>query len=260
MADSFYLPLDDDRWLATPHTIGPWDPGAQHGGPPSALLGRVIDRCEPRDDMLLARFTCEILRPVPVGELTVTARITRPGRNVELLEASASAAGREVARSAAWRVRRTSAPATATRVPAPPPLPPASPDTAGQPDWADRGYLSAIEWRRASGNFQAPGPAALWTRMRYPLVPEEEPSGLERVLIVADSGNGVSWELDIRSWLFINPELTVHLHREPVGEWICLDAQTVISPGGAGLATSVLSDQNGAVAVGAQSLLVAPRP
>jgi hypothetical protein len=99
----------------------------------------------------------------------------------------------------------------------------------------------------------------VWARMRYPLVPDEKPGPLERVLAVADSGNGVSWELDLGQWHFINPELTVHLHREAVGEWICLDAQTAIAAGGAGLATSVLSDVDGPVGVGAQSLLVAPR-
>jgi len=124
--------------------------------------------------------------------------------------------------------------------------------------WSD-GYLSAVEWRPVRGSFLVPGPAAIWARARYPLVPDEEPSGFERVLTIADSGNGASWELDLRHWMFINPELTVHLHREPVGEWICLDAQTAISPGGAGLATSVLSDLDGPVGVGAQSLLIAPR-
>jgi hypothetical protein len=125
--------------------------------------------------------------------------------------------------------------------------------------WVD-GYLSAIEWRAMWGGLTKPGPASVWGRMRYPLMPDEEPSPLERVLILADSGNGVSWELDIARWHFINPELTVHLHREAEGEWICLDAQTAISPGGVGLATSVLSDLNGPVGVGAQSLLIAPRP
>jgi hypothetical protein len=95
--------------------------------------------------------------------------------------------------------------------------------------------------------------------MRYPLVPDQKPTPLERVLVIADSGNGASWELDLNRWLFINPELTVHLHREAVGEWICLDAQTAISAGGAGLATSVLSDIDGPLGVGAQSLLIAPR-
>ena len=119
MAESFYVPLGGDRWQATVHTTGPWDPGAEHGGPPSALLGRAMQRCEPRAEMMISRFTCEILRPIPVGELTVTARLARAGRSVELLEASMSAAGREVARASAWRVLRTSADPVVSRLRSP---------------------------------------------------------------------------------------------------------------------------------------------
>jgi hypothetical protein len=258
VSDSFYVPLGDGRWQATVHTTGPWDARAQHGGPPSALLGRAVRECEPRTDMMIARFTCEILRPIPVGEISVAARLARPGRSVELLEATASAGGREVARATAWRVLRTAAEPVASRLPAPEGPPGRYPPMQQPLGWVD-GYLSAIEWRAIRGGLAKPGPASVWAKMRYPLVPDEEPSPLERVLAVADSGNGVSRELDIARWHFINPELTVHLHREAEGEWICLDAQTAISPGGVGLATSVLSDLAGPIGVGAQSLLIAPR-
>lgn len=257
MAGSFYVPLGDGVWRATPHTTSPWGAGTQHGGPPSALLGRAMQRCEPRAEMMIARFTCEILRAIPVGDIRVQVRLARPGRSVELLEATASADGREVARAAAWRVLRTGSPPVEPRLPSPPGLPD-EPPVLPPASWTD-GYKSAIEWRRVRGSLGAPGPATLWTRLRYPLVPDEEPTPLERVLAIADSGNGASWELDINRWLFINPELTVHLHREAAGEWICLDAQTAVSTGGAGLATSVLSDRDGPVGVGAQSLLIAPR-
>jgi len=259
VADSFYVPLGDGRWQATVHTTGPWDVRAQHGGPPSALLGRAMRECESRADMMIARFTCEILRPIPVGEISVAARVVRPGRSVELLEATASAGGREVARASAWRVLRTAADPVASRFSAPEGPPGQYPTMPRPREWVD-GYLSAIEWRAIRGNLSSPGPACVWGRMRYPLVPDEEPNSLERVLAVADSGNGISWEMDIARWHFINPELTVHLHREAKGEWICLDAQTAIAQGGVGLATSVLSDLAGPVGVGAQSLFVAPRP
>jgi Thioesterase-like superfamily len=228
----------------------------QHGGPPSALLGRAMAACAPREDMLVTRFTCEILHAIPVGDLTVQARVARPGRSVELMEAAAITNGREVARASAWRVLRTDGDTVPPRLQSPPPLP--GDITRDTQIW-ENGYFSSIEWRAAQGNFQAPGPATVWTRMRLPLVPDEEPAPLERVLVIADSGNGISSELDLTSWYFINPELTVHLNREPAGEWICLDAQTAISAGGAGLATSVLSDLDGPVGVGAQSLLIAPR-
>ena len=254
--DSFYVPLGDDRWSSTPHTTGPWDPRFQHGGPPSALLGRAVERCAPRDDMVVARVTVEILGAVPVGELELRSRVTRPGRSVELVEAALSAGGRDVARAAAWRVLRTTR-SVPSRAAAPPPLPEQAATVVAE-GWVD-GYLSAVEWRFADGRFGAEGPATAWTRLRHPLVPDEPNSPLTRVLAVADSGNGLSSELDVATWHFINPELTVHLHREAVGEWVCVDATTAISAGGAGLATTALSDLDGPIGVGAQSLLVAPR-
>ena len=257
MPDTFYTELDEGRFASSAWTTGPWDAGSQHGGPPSALLARAVERHRPRADMVVARVTVEILRPVPVGELVVGAELLRPGRSVELLGASLVADGTEVARATAWRVLRTQAHTVPDRHAQPPPLP----DTGGfvpPAGWVD-GYLSAVEWRDSRGGFLEPGPAATWTRLRYPLVDGEEPTGLQRVMAVADSGNGISGELDLRRWLFINPELTVHLHREPEGEWVCLDATTAISRGALGLATSVLSDLGGPVGVGAQTLLIASR-
>jgi hypothetical protein len=257
VTDAFYLPLGESRFRATEHTSGPWDPGLQHAGPPAALLARALERCEPRPDMLISRVTFEILHAVPVGELETSARVARPGRSVELLEASLTAAGREVVRASAWRVLRA-AEGSATPPPGgrPPPLPG---DAAPMPAQLESGYLRAVEWRPVSGGFLHKGPAAAWTRLKIPIVEGEPPSGLERLLAVADSGNGISGTLDMREWWFINPELTVHIERAPRGEWICLDASTSIQPGGAGLATSTLSDFDGPVGRGAQTLYVARR-
>jgi hypothetical protein len=256
MDDAFYLPLGDNRWHSTIHTTGPWDARFQHGGPPSALLARAIEQCTPREEMMVARMSVDILGAIPVDELELRSRVLRPGRSVELVEAALSAGGREVAKARAWRVLRTTE-EVAPRQPSTPPLPAVStPFTAD--GWVD-GYVSAVEWRFTAGGFGQSGPATAWTRLRHPIVPGEPPSPLQRVLAVADSGNGISGELDLTSWHFINPELTVHLHREAVGEWVCLQAQTAISRGGAGLASSLLSDLEGPIGVGAQSLLIAAR-
>ena len=95
--------------------------------------------------------------------------------------------------------------------------------------------------------------------MRQPLVDGEPPSPLVRVLVAADSGNGVSAALDYRRYLFINTELTVHLTREPAGEWVCLDAVTRPGTLGVGLAETVLSDERGRLGRAAQTLLVRAR-
>jgi hypothetical protein len=254
---AFFLPRADGRYQATEHTSGPWDPRLQHAGPPAALIGRALEQCEPRPEMLISRLTFEILHAVPVGEVEVSARIARPGRSVELLDASLSAGGREVMRSSAWRVLRAPAETANPHPYRPPGLPDGE---LRMPAQLESGYLKAVEWRPVSGGFLESGPASAWTRIRVPVVEGEEPTGLQRVLAVADSGNGISGTLDMRRWWFINPELTVHVEREPEGEWICLDARSSIEPGGAGLATSILSDRRGPVARGAQTLYVGERP
>jgi hypothetical protein len=124
---------------------------------------------------------------------------------------------------------------------------------------AEHGYARAVEWRWVRGDWADRGPATVWTRMRIPLVEGEAPSPRQRVVVVADSGNGASNVLDWARYVFVNTELTVHFVREPVGEWVLLDAETQLAEGGAGLASSVLSDRSGPVARGAQALFVAPR-
>ena len=251
MSDAFFIRRGDGRFEATPHTAGPWDKRHQHAGPPSALLASAMDT---REDMPLARFTSEILGPVPIAEIEIAVEVERPGRSVELVAAELRADGKAVIRARAWRVKRS--PVEVAPVHVPPPLP----DAAGEPPellFGDFGYASAIEWRWAEGGWLISGPAKVWTRMRVALVEGEPVTPLQRVLVVADSGNGVSATLDWTKYVFINPELSVHVIRPPEGDWVCLEARTEIAD--AGVATSVLSDPSGPVARGAQSLFVAPR-
>ena len=253
-ADAFFVPLGGGRFESTAHTAGPWDVRSQHAGPPAALLGRALEALDPRQGTLISRITFEILGPVPVAEVEVEARVARPGRTVELLEAELRADGRVAMTARAWRLPGTTAPAFGDAA-----QPPPRPDEPTPPPH-DFGYGHAVDLRFARGGWFEPGPATAWTRLRVGIVPDEPPTPLQRVLAVADSGNGISAVLAWEEWLFINPELTVHVSREPEGEWIVLDAATTIAPGGAGVARSVLSDARGPVAYGAQSLLVAPRP
>ena len=206
--------------------------------------------------MAIARVTIEILGPIPIAELEIETRVERPGRSVELLAGELFAAGKPVLRARAWRVLRS--PVGTDSGPVPPPLPSDGDPPPGA--LGDRaGYAHAVEWRWASGGWESRGPAAVWTRLRIPVVRGEEPTGIQRVLAVADSGNGVSSVLPWGDYFFINTELTVHFLRPPEGEWVCLQARTDIAAGGAGMASSVLSDSTGTVARGAQALLIAPR-
>jgi hypothetical protein len=260
VTDAFYVP-DGDRFTPTPWTRGPWGPDAQHAGPPAALVARAIEALEPEGEWQVARFTLEILRPIPLTALRVEAHVARPGKRVQLVEASLLDERGEVARASAWRIRRAERPVPAAGEEAPPFDPPgdAAPAPAFDPPWEGGSYFTAMEWRVARGAFFEPGPAAVWMRARIPLVVDEQTSPLGRVLIVADSGNGISSVASPLEYLFINTELTVHLFRLPVGEWVCLDAVSRIDPSGIGVAESVLWDEVGRLGRGNQALLVAPR-
>jgi hypothetical protein len=253
---AFYA-RDGDVLVPSELTRGPWDPGAQHAGPPSALLARAVEA----EGLQVGRITIEILRPVPIAPLAVTHRVVRPGRSVELVAATlAEAEGerRELARAHAWRLRPQEGVPPGDRDPAPP-GPDAGRTTPFFETGQDVGFHTAMDFRFVAGAFTEPGPAVVWLRMRHPLVAGEPTSPLARVLVAADAGNGVSATLDYRRFVFINTELTVHLLREPAGEWVCLDAATHLGAPGLGLAESVLSDERGRIGRAAQTLLVRPR-
>jgi hypothetical protein len=259
--EAFFSRVSETRFEPSEYTRGPWDPNSQHAGPPAALLGRaVLTRPGARDDMRLARMTFEIGRPVPLVPLTVATRVLRAGRSVELVEATlVPDGGAEVMRATAMRIRTdpASVPAVLTDATVTPPQKLDTDEFFPVP-W-DAGYHTGMEFRFAAGRFVEPGPATCWFRMRVPLVAGEEPLPLDRVLIAADSGNGVSGVLDIAKYAFINTDLTVHLHRYPAGEWVCLDARTSIEADGIGMAESTLHDEHGSIGRGVQSLYVAAR-
>src|SRR6202021_750818 len=106
MTDAIFERRGDHFW-ATDLARGPWDPNAQHGGAPAALLGGELERLEPRPDLRIARITYEPLRPGPLRELHVHAEGPRPGKRVQLLEAALTAPdGTVLVRARAVRVAR----------------------------------------------------------------------------------------------------------------------------------------------------------
>jgi hypothetical protein len=261
MNEAFYERRGDGSFAATELTRGPWDPGAQHAGPPSALLGRELEALEGAGGFQVGRVVFEILRPVPIGPVRVESRVLRPGRKVQLVEASLSNGEGELMRATAWllRVSELKLPEEAMADDEPPQGPEEGWTSEFFPTGQEAGYHTAMEWKAVAGAFLEPGPATVWMRMRQPLVEGEEPSPLQRALIAADVGNGISAVLDYREYVFINVDLTVHFERMPEGEWVCVDAVTRPQPSGIGTTESVLSDQRGRIGRAAQSLLIAAR-
>ena len=289
--------VDDDVFLPTARARGPWDPGALHGGPVAALLARAIERAgspasarsghgatpggrgggaengQAAGDvadtgagaMNVGRLTVELLRPVPVAPLRVTASVLRPGRKVQLVGASITPvdSGVEVARAVALLIRDAHIDMPdlqdADRLEPPPPRGEATSRSKFDQEW-EAFHNEGVEMRFTEGLFHEPGPAVVWMRLCQPVVEGEAPSPVQRVASHADFGNGVSSVVPWGTYLFINPDLTIHLARPPVGEWVCLEARSTLSPGdGMGMAESALYDEMGRIGRSAQSLLVERR-
>jgi hypothetical protein len=247
---------------ATGFARGPWDPNAQHGGAPAAILMRALERLASTDSpaagggdpLQFARVTYELVRPAPLGDLRVSAAVIRPGRRVQLLEASLSTPdGTEVVKARALRVARAPLSTEPLDLPAPDGIEDLSEDTIfseGRQMYVNGG----VEVRMARGHFFELGPAFAWFRLKLPLIAGERPSALQRLVAAADFPNGISSELSWDEYLFINPDLTVYIEREPRGEWIGLDAHTRVVENGIGLAQAVLYDAEGRVGRSLQSL------
>jgi Acyl-CoA thioesterase C-terminal domain/Acyl-CoA thioesterase N-terminal domain len=238
---------------------GPWDPRALHGGAPAALLVHAFERCEPQEGQRLARVTYEFVRPVPLGELVLDVRVTRPGRRVMWLEGSIREDdGAEVVRARALRLRPSQFGETA---PEPPPFP--GPETGRANDFAHDGLpmfaTDALDIRFVEGTFRQAGRATAWFRLRHPIVAGEPISPLVRVAAAGDFGNGIANALSWDEYVFINPDLTLYFEREPRGEWVAVQAQTRVAPGRVAVAESVLWDAEGRIGRAIQSLFVARR-
>lgn len=210
-------------------------------------------------EMMLARFSVELLRPVPLRPMRLKVEMIRPGRKVQLIEAILIEGESPVAHAVGLRLRRANLDLPfeqqpATVFPHPDEAPPSR-------FFSNPGafVVEAMEARSVQGDFDVPGPGKIWFRLRVPVLEGHGVSALENAVAAADSGNGVSNLDPDRTWLFINPDLNVRFARPPDGEWVLLDSVSHLYSTGTGLAESALYDLTGRFGRSTQSLLVEPR-
>lgn len=254
MLDAFYV-TSDGAFHSTELTRGPWDPGLQHAGPPAALIARALEADS--DGWQVVRFGVDLLKPVPISPLWIEVDTRTPGKRRQIREGILRDQNAVLARAQALLLRTSAValPATPVHDPAQPPA-----HTDAEPfqfafTTGERGYHTAMEMRRVAGG-PGSGHAQMWMRQRVPLVDSEVPSTLQRVMLIADSGNGVSSVLDWQAFRFTNPDLSVNLRRHSNEQWFCLDAHTHMQPLGLGMAESRIWDSHGVVANGTQNLLI----
>ena len=243
---------DASVFASTDHTRSNWTPEIQHGSPPLALLTKTIEE-QLRPGMRIGRMTLDILGAIPVTEVRVRSRVERPGSRICLLSAQ-MIADRPVARVTAWALATSdTADAATDRFP-----PLVEGETAPLAlHWKDAGgYIDSVQWRPQSEDATA---TVYWMRPLVGLVDDEPTTALQRLAMVVDSANGVGAAIDPDTFVYMNTDTAVHLHRLPTGTDFALRARGSIGPDGIGVTTAELFDRDGFIGTSAQTLLVQRR-
>jgi hypothetical protein len=241
------------------NAAGPWDASMQHGSAPASLVGWAAEQIPPKSPMRIVRASIDLMRPVPLTDLDLQTEVLREGRKIQLCAVRLRAGDAVVAAATVLKVRREAVPLPddigdlPIDLPLPETLPPEPAPFSASP------CVSGMSLRAARGAFGVRGPAAIWYRVDWPLVDGHAVSQAMRAVVAADFCNGTSSALDFHAYTFLNADLTVNMAREPVGEWILLDADSWIGPDGAGLAMARLADERGYFGRAVQSLVIEKR-
>lgn len=244
---------------------GPWDPGLQHGGAPASLIAWAVERMQTREAMQVVRMTIDLLRPVPIAPLEIKTEVLREGRKIQVCLVTLLHENVAVARASVLKIRSADVPLPDMELEEKVTLP--GPAHGHEPNahaqglvGGEKSFIKGMSLRVVKGTFFVePGPAAIWFHAHRPIVEGEPISPLMRTAMAADFCNGSSALLDPREWTFINADLSIHLARTPVGEWILLDAQTWLGPQGTGIAFAKLGDERGYFGRAVQSLVIEKR-
>lgn len=263
--EALFVP-DGETFLPTEFARGGWSPGAQHGGPPTGLLARVVEGVPTSVPMEVVRLTVDLFREVPLRPLNVETRVLREGRRIQIVAASLIAEDTEVARARALKIRIGEIELPASPNPAWQPVP--GPEEGTLVDWRGSGvargphrkfHVDAVEIRTIDHSFLAAGPGCSWFRLLVPVVAGEATSPFARMAALADMGNGNSQVIDGRKWIYVNPDLTLHLHREVEGEWLGMRSMAHQHGTGVGFADTELFDGAGPIGRVAQTQLIQRR-
>src|SRR5262245_925006 len=236
---------------------GPWHPNTQHGAAPAALVAWAAEQLPADAPMCLARLSLDLLRPVPVGPLSIRSAIVRAGQRIQLATIDLLSNDVEVVRASVLRVRQSDVQISEDigRLPRDLQLPEASYDIPPEHRVRCR-FLDGVLAKLASGPERVRGPTAMWFRANQPIIEGRPISAAMRAAIAADFCNGVSSPLDPRQWSFVNGDTTLHLARLPAGEWILVNATTILGGSGGGIASGALADRNGYFGHASQSLII----
>jgi hypothetical protein len=259
---AYYLPDGADSVVPTILTQGPWSPKAQHGGPVCALLAWAAEGMPTLVPMQLARITVDLWREVPLRPLRIERSLRREGKRLQAVDVSLFDGEVEVAHAEALRIRRddTNVPEVLEHPLRPstePPTPPSRNGSLFTGPAADRiGFIRSLDAHRVVGQPGDGTPAVLWVRMRQPLVAGQDTPPSARAAFASDFASALAAYLDITVWSYINPDVNLHLLREPSSDWIAVDGTTWVGAEGIGHGRATIYDLEGMVGSASASQVV----
>ena len=254
---AFYLPVAPGVYQPTQHVQGAWQETEQHMAPISGLITHELAMHEPRDDMQIGRICFEILGMIPLAQSTISVETIRPGRTIELLEATLTIGGRPIIRARAWRLAvsdmRT---VEGLELPAMP----GAGDTEkleSSLEWPG-GYIRSLQVQAVPGGRD--GRRQVWIRTDCDLIDGVKAEPIAAYTMLVDTANGIATRVRPTELMFPNVDLTLHFIREPDPTMIGLDTSVTFGPTGLGLTSSVLNDIHGPVGRVEQCLTVRHLP
>lgn len=255
--------IEDGRYVPSQSTRGGWSDGAQHGSPPSGILARAIEGIPTPVEMEPVRITVDLFREVPLTPLEVHTELVRDGRRIQLARATLISDGVPVGSAMGLKVRRGAVPLDPpkTDVLEPPPDGLARLDVRSRMHTDDvvRFHTDAVEIRTVDDSFFGLGEGRSWMRLRRPLVHGETPSPFVVAATLADVANGNSTCLDPGAWIYVNPDITLYVHRPLRGEWVGMVSTAYQQPTGIGMTDTALYDSCGRMGRVVQAQVLAPR-
>ena len=174
--------------------------------------------------MRLSRITVEMFRGVPMTRLRIETRVLRAGRRIQSVEANLFDEETQVARATGLRIRidpsmsiveSTENPDSAMGVP-----PEKTPPMRVIRGFSEPpGFIKAVDLVR-DDTFETGQAANLWVRLRCRLIAGEDIAPIEQLATIADFASGTGNAMDYMKYTSINPDLTLHVNREPRSDWI----------------------------------------
>jgi hypothetical protein len=217
MSNPPFFTVDGDRYVPTTASRGPWDPNSLHGRVIVGLLGAEIERLHGDPAFVPARLTVDMYRLPDLSPVEVTTRVVREGRRIKVVDAEFISNGVSAGRATCQLLRRTGAPEG--NVWTPPSWDAPKPEDIPPPADNRAGMGGMWEMRRIAGDFGTVGQKRTWMSEVRELVEGRPLTPFVRVAVAADFASPFANAGDA-GLKYINSDVTVYLHREPVGEWV----------------------------------------